>query len=453
MADRIGKSPSGSHRRSQQTSRSLRQPNRKSPFKKGLFWGFAVSLTAATSAIVGASIALRSPSSFNLVNSLQHSTDNKIARSEDTQRHLSRPLNILVMGIDRVAGASKNSPEAFTGYSDAMFLLRVDPGDRAVRILSIPRDTAADTSEFDLQKINEANVQGGPALASKVVSQTLNGLPIDRYIRITTDALRESIDLVGGVEVYVPYSMSYVDLAQNLEIDLKAGWQTLDGNQAEEFVRFKSDLDGDLGRVQRQQVLLQALGKQLYNPAVLPRLAQATRLWRQQIDTNLSLEEMLSLVDFGRNLTQEDITMVILPGRWQQEKRSWIVVKKERDRAIDDYFNHSAQTVLAAIDPYRIKIAVQNATNDPQMGDRVVKYLMQREFRNVYLVSDSPQLLPETEIVTQKGNLEAANALKTTFKLGRVEASSTGDLDSDLTIRIGADVKHLFAGESFVSDQ
>jgi LCP family protein required for cell wall assembly len=468
MGNSVERFPKDSGTRSQKQKNPTppQKPKRLSPFYLGILWGGMVSFTAAVSAIVGASIALVSPSSLNLVRIIQNAKF-PLAKATNPspdeswrsllQHSFSRPINILVMGVDRVPNAPKGTPEAFAGYSDTMLLLRVDPSDRSLRLLSIPRDSCVEVPDASFTKINQANLHGGSALAARVVSRSLNDVAIDRYVRITTDVLRELVDLVGGVEVYVPYSMSYRDTAQNLEIDLQTGWQTLNGKQAEEFVRFRSDRNGDLGRVQRQQIFLKALKERLYNPSVLPRLPQAMRILQQQIDTNLSLEEMLALVSFGKDLNEENLRMVMLPGSFSQQEKSdtesyWIIAEKERDRIVDEYFDRAAQYPLEAIEPYKVKIAIQNATNDPGLANRFLDYLAQKEFHNVYLTEGSPELLRKTEIIAQTGNLEAASTLKSNLGVGKVEASSTGDLDSDLTIRLGADAKQLLVGDSFLKN-
>jgi LCP family protein required for cell wall assembly len=462
----VGSTQSSQYQKTNKQSRnsnSPRKPKRLSPFYRGLLWGAAVSITAAVSATVGATIALVSPSSLNLA-SLIHSLQFPLAKTTNTsqeaswgwsQQNLSRPVNILVMGIDRVPNAPTGTTASFTGHSDTMLLLRVDPSDRSVRILSIPRDSRVDIPDVGFTKINEANMYGGPALAARVVSRTLNDVPIDRYVRITSDAFRELVDLVDGVEVFVPYAMSYRDATQNLEIDLQAGWQTLNGEQAEEFARFRSDRMGDIGRVQRQQVLLKALQKRLYNADMLPRLPQAIRILQQHIDTNLSLDEMLALASFGQDLSEENLRMVMLPGRFSQKeeyeaKSYWIIAERERDRIVDEHFNRAAQYPVETVEPQQVRIALQNATNDPGLANRVLDYLAGKEFRHIYIVQDSSELLEKTEIIVQKGNLAAADTLKSALGVGRVEASSIGDLDSDLTIKLGLDAKQLLVGDSFL---
>jgi LCP family protein required for cell wall assembly len=443
-----------------------RQLQRRSLFYQGLIWGTTFSLTAAISAALGATVALVSPFSVNLVPFLQKASLpwGKAAVNQQSwdsllPYHLSRPVNILVMGVDRVLDAPKGSAESFAGRSDTLLLLRFDPSDRSVRVLSIPRDSRVEVPKAGMRKINDANVLGGPSLAARVISKTLNNVPIDRYVRVTTDAFRELVDLVGGVEVFVPEPMSYRDVTQNLDINLEAGWQTLNGQQAEEFARFRSDGKGDIGRVQRQQTLLKALQNRLYSPAMLARIPQAMHILQQYLDTNLSLEELLALANFGRDLERDNIKMVMLPGRFSQEgeyddKSYWIINPAGRDRVMGEYFalnpNPEADPSTQRDSLHRIRIAIQNATDDPGLGNQLVDYLAKQDFHRAYVIKESPQVLGETEIVAQQGDLQAASSLKNVLGVGRVEASSTGDLDSDLTIRIGMDAKQILAGNSFL---
>src|SRR4028118_769928 len=241
-------------------------------------WSAAFLLTATISAALGATLALVTP----LSPFIAPLTQIGIGSKGDLWRHgfqykVARPVNILVMGIDRVPDAPKNSQQVFAGRSDTMLLIRLDPQDNTVRMLSIPRDTQVDIPGVGVAKINDANVEGGPALAARVVSRTLNDVPVDRYVRVTTDAFRELVDLVGGVEVFVPYPMKYEDVTQNLKIDLDVGWQTLNADQAEQFVRFRKYQNGDIGRVQRQQALLKALRQRLARPTGLPSPPTALR--------------------------------------------------------------------------------------------------------------------------------------------------------------------------------
>jgi LCP family protein required for cell wall assembly len=423
----------------QTTSLVTTLPQKGSSLAGWLFWGATFALTATISATVGATLALMVPLSPLIAPHAQ------AQGNQGFRYNLARPVNILVMGIDRVPDVPDSSPDRFNGRSDTMLLLRLDPTDHSVRMLSIPRDTRVDSSLLTIAKINQANADGGAALSAKVVSHTLNNIAIDRYVRVTTDAFRELVDLIGGVEVYVPERMSYVDNTQNLHIDLEQGWQTLNGNQAEQFARFRHDQRGDIGRVQRQQTLLKALRQRLQNPTIVPRLPQLIRVMWKYVDTNLSLEETLALASFGLGLQPDDVKMVMLPGRFSTPREYtasyWIMDSAGKNQIMHEYFGRESAEGSPSINrsPNRVRIAIQNATNQPRLADRVANELERKGFRNVYIVKDWPDPQQQTQIIVQKGDLTAATAVKRSLGFGKVEANSTGEISSDLTIRIGED--------------
>ena len=427
---------------------------RLSPLGKGLLWGGLLSLTAITSAIAGVGVGFFSPLGSTLLQAF--SPQNTATESSEQSAgdlfpyHISRPVNILVMGIDRVE-ATKEEPivDVFSGRSDTMLLVRFDPKENTLKLLSIPRDTRVVIPDVGYTKINDANVYGGPKLAARVINKNIGEVPIDRYVRVTTNAFRELVDLVGGIEVFVPTPMVYEDKTQKLNINLDAGLQTLNGEQAEQFARFRHDSNGDIGRVQRQEILLKALQKRLSNPTLLTRIPKAIQILQNSVDTNLSMEEILSLANFGRQLERKEVQMVMLPGRFGgleefDGKSYWVMSHSGGKQIMRKYFDvvyeSDSWTTSEQRSPERLSIALQNASDDPTAIERVKKYLRAKEYYNIYEISESPQLLAETEIVVQQGDLDATHYLQRSLGGGHVEASSTGDLGSDLTIRIGVDV-------------
>jgi polyisoprenyl-teichoic acid--peptidoglycan teichoic acid transferase len=410
-----------------------------------LLWSFVFLLTAIVSGTLGAVAVLTTP----LVAMVAPHAERQDFSIKDLLRQslryqVTRPVNILVMGIDRVPDIQGNSPEVFSGRSDTMLLVRLDPRNKTVSVLSIPRDTQVDIPGTGLAKINQSNAQGGAGLAARVVSHTLDNIVIDRYVRISTEAFREMVDLLGGVEVYVPLPMLYDDNTQNLHIDLSKGWQTLNGDQAEQFARFRADGNGDIGRVQRQQLLIRALRDRLTSPAVLPKLPQAIDLLQKYIDTNLSLEEMLALANFGLNLEQDNFRMAMLPGRFSTPQEYiasyWIMDSDGMNQVMQSYFQQDGGGITRTDQPLNgLRIAVQNASGHPELGHRVAAYLQAQGFTNVYVIQDWGDQQRQTQVIAQRGDLEGADRLKSSLGLGQIVPASTGDLESDFTIRIGED--------------
>lgn len=403
---------------------------------------FTLTIAASVSATIGLAAALLIPLPMGLV------AKNKSASPDLWQVGLGywvgRPVNILIMGIDRVPEATEGSKEIFAGRSDTMLLLRADPVTDTVSLLSIPRDTQVEIPQVGVDKINDANVRGGATLAAQTVSANLNGVQIDRYVRVSTDAFKELVDLLGGVEVYVPKRMEYEDQTQKLKIDLQPGLQTLNGVQAEQFARFRNDDLGDIGRVQRQQTLLKALRKKLLHPTVIPRIPSLIKAMSKYVDTNLTKEEMLALVGTGRKLTEGDFKMVMLPGRFsipgEYIASYWIMDPVGRDRVMKQYFGVEPLS-LTEVDHQTSmsRIAIQNASHNPDAAYQMRQHLVSLGFDDVYISEDWAQPQEQTQVIAQRGDLTGAEDLQRSLGFGRVEATSTGDVESDITIRVGDD--------------
>ncbi|MEA5574920.1 LCP family protein [Anabaena sp. UHCC 0451] len=362
-----------------------------------------------------------------------------------SQYQLSKPMNILVMGIEPVKGTVDGSPESFAGSSDTMLLVRLNPSDKSIRVLSIPRGTMISLPQEGLTKVSEANTKGGPVLAARVVSRTLSNAPIDRYIRISTSGLRQLVDQLGGVDVFVPQAMNYQDNSASLSANLVSGWQTLNGEQAELFARFRESNVGDIPRVQRQQALITALVQRLNSPTVLPRLPQITRIMRKYFDTNLKMEEMMALANFSVNVERDNFQMAMLPGtfsKFSKDPDSYWLNLTGQQSLLNNYVGVNIPGLKPDLRPVsRLKVAIQNASNQPQLTEKVITYLKEKGFTNIYTVPDWPDTQRQTQIIVQKGNPQPGVELQEVLGLGQIDISANGDLESDLTIRIGKDWK------------
>ncbi len=414
---------------------------------KWLLRSLAFGLSATVSALVGVTLVLMTP----LPSAIAPAGSPKPFSLHDLWQQgfrytITRPINVLVMGVDLPLNLpdGRSSEDVFAGRSDTMLLVHVDPGKETISVLSVPRDTRVEIPELGTEKINYANAIGGPKLAAQVLSSNLNGVTIDRYVRVSTGAFREIVNLVGGIDLYVPERMEYVDNTQKLKIDLQPGQQTLNGEQAEQFARFRNDANGDIGRVQRQQQVIRALREKLSNPTLITKLPQAIELFQQYVDTNLTMEEMLAMVNFGLDVGSENFQMVMLPGRFSTPAESvasyWMMDPVAKDQVMQEHFNVSSlMAVTQQHDPKALQVAVQNASSNPQLGSQVAAYLEAQGFSSVYVTEDWPDTRSETQIIAQRGDLESAKMLQTILGLGQIEPTSTGDIQSDLTIRVGSD--------------
>jgi hypothetical protein len=152
---------------------------------------------------------------------------------------------------------------------------------------------------------------------------------------------------------------------------------------------------------------------------------------------------MLALVNFCTGLAQENFQMVLLPGSLSplsKDPNSYWLDPAGQDLIMGKYFGVNSVGVPRKVRSLStLRIAIQNASGQPKLGKRVAKYLKDQGFENVYTVSDWSDRQRQTDIIVQRGNLEAAADLKKILGLGNIEANSTGDLESHLTIRVGKD--------------
>ncbi|MCC5625811.1 LCP family protein [Nostoc sp. CHAB 5715] len=371
---------------------------------------------------------------------------------------LTRPVNLLVMGMSVLPPDIQNPPEetknlkylpqvnSFDGLSDVMLLLKFDPETKKIIMLSVPRDTRTEIEGYGVKKINSANVDGGPALTARTVSNLLGGAGIDRYVRINVLGVGKLIDALGGVTVYVPKDMKYQDDSQHLYINLKAGKQHLNGDQALQLLRFRHDELGDIGRIQRQQMVMRALMDQTLNPVTVAQLPKVLDVVKDYIDTNLTVEELVALLGFGVRTNRSNMQMLMLPGRFSEkgefDASYWLPNKDGIAKLMAQHFGLELEEeqLASATDPSSLRVAIQDSTG----GDRsnlqpLIRALEKSGYRNIYVAKAWNEPLEVTHIVAQQGDGESAESIRETLGFGEVRVESTGNLGSDISIQVGQD--------------
>jgi LCP family protein required for cell wall assembly len=367
---------------------------------------------------------------------------------------LTRPVNILVLGMKVLSTDLEEVPpeleglgyhalvNSFDGLSDTMLLIRFNPATDQMVVLSIPRDTRTYV-QGSLTKLNEANKYGGPALAAESISDLLGGVAIDRYVRINVQGVEKLIDALGGVTVNVPKDMKYQDDSQHLYINLAAGEQHLNGVQALQFLRFRYDEHGDIGRIQRQQMMMRAVVEQTLNPTTIARLPKILSVIQENVDTNLSVEELLALVGYAAQTNRSNVQMLMLPGDFSNpgdyELSYWLPDYDRIDEMVDQYLGYGTETASASSDPAYLRIAIQDSTGDAVAVQSLIDTLYESGYTNVYQEGDWNEPLAISRIVAQQGDVSSAEMLHRFLGVGEVRVESTGVLDSDVTIQLGQD--------------
>lgn len=290
-----------------------------------------------------------------------------------TQRHLGHMIaqgkrtNILLLGIDN-AGENKRS--------DTMMLMSIAP-DESVALLSLPRDLRVKfNGEF--HKLNAAYALGGANLACRVVSSLL-GVEVPFYITLDYEGFEHMIDAIGGVTITVEKDMRYDDnrATPPLHIDIKAGTQRMDGKTALDYIRFRNDPTGDLGRIARQQKLIKALlqkGMQNQDLKTLRKLVQEVHPY---LRTDLSLIDLYDLAKILHGIDESRIAMATVPTTPVTiDEVSYLEPKVVEMEAL------VARMIkgIEVLTPDEVKVAVFNGNGVRLMATTTADYLKARDF-------------------------------------------------------------------------
>jgi len=197
-----------------------------------------------------------------------------------------KPVNIIVLGLDEDQVRS-----------DVITLLNFDPEQSRLNVLSIARDTMV-YYKGRRMKINALIGTGGNDLILEKVEE-ITGLHVDYFLTMNFEGFRKIIDVLGGVEIDVPFDMNYDDPEQNLHIHLKKGNQILDGDKAEQFVRYRKGnrpgqgyTEGDLGRIKTQQDFVKNLIEQKMKMKYLLKVDDIFIILQKYTTTNINLNDI-----------------------------------------------------------------------------------------------------------------------------------------------------------------
>lgn len=230
-------------------------------------------------------------------------------------------MNVAVFGVDKDGTRT-----------DVIFVVHYDSAAESISLVSLPRDTrvsltdevkaninAEGRSYSQVTKLNAVHAYSGEKDGCKnavLQIEDLLGVKIDHYVKVDLEAFRAIVEAIGGVDMYVPQDM-YWDMRDTGDplINLKEGQQHLDGEKAEQLVRFRRYAEGDVGRIEVQQVFLKALAeKVLSTETILKNLPDLISVVYKYIGTDVSLSDAMKYVNYVDKVDMSKISMETLPG-------------------------------------------------------------------------------------------------------------------------------------------
>ncbi len=225
-------------------------------------------------------------------------------------------INILFIGLDYREWQENEGPPR----SDTMILFTVDPVTKTAGMLSIPRDLWVNIPGFGYSRINTAYPSGegaqlpggGPGLAMKTVEQLL-GVPVHYYAQIDFGTFVDLINLLGCITV-VPEERLVLDpvgSGPDHVVITPGGERELCGWKVLSYARTRKTQGGDTDRSRRQQQVIFALQKKIFDPENFPTLiSKAPEMYAQLqngIHTNMPFEDAIKLAMLGKDIAPESI--------------------------------------------------------------------------------------------------------------------------------------------------
>ena len=240
--------------------------------------------------------------------------------------------NVLIIGVDE--GLSDTGQQT----ADSLFFVSFDSQSGKMRCISIPRGTVAAGPGNTQTKLGQLYVTGGKDAVIRGVSGLL-GKDINHYLIVDMEGLKELIDVLGGIDIYVEEKMDYDDPEGKISIHLNKGYQRLDGAAAVKYLRYRGGDLGDVGRVQRQQHFMKVLYTKLLNVQSVSKIPLVADICKRRIKTSLKISDTDDLLLMIRKIKYEEPVTLMLPGAAPAaDMTAWVPDKAKIEQKMQEMF-------------------------------------------------------------------------------------------------------------------
>lgn len=290
-------------------------------------------------------------------------------------------VNVLLCGVDK------------DGYrTDVLILAQLNLITNKINMVQFSRDTYVDINHVD-KKINSAYGYNKETQLFKEVEYILKGVKVDKFMLVNINGFHEIIDALGGVEFDVPMNMDYDDPYQDLHIHLSKGVQTLNGEKAEQLVRFRKDNDGKdieslLGRsrIDVQRDFIYAAIKQVFTIKNVTKIPKLISIATDNVTTNLSYEDFEKYAPLVLNLDADSVNVMALPGEDKILGGGWYFIHDPVATAqmVAEYFIPSQEEISTQ------ELAIRNQLigGDSETFEIPQGLVLTEEFKNRFLSVD-----------------------------------------------------------------
>ena len=390
-----------------------------------------------------------------------------VGHDKNTKKNLGE-FRALLLGISTDQEGSE--------LTDTIIVASYNPNTQKATLMSIPRDTytGKNTAKATAyEKINALYSRKHRPDETLAAVNELTGLNIEYYVVVKTEALIKLVDAIGGVTFDVPIDMDYDDTSQDLHIHLKAGEQKLDGDKAEQLVRFRHNNNGtsypteygdnDLGRMKTQREFIMQVIKQTAKPENIFKLGQILDIAHDNVLTNIDINTAKDYIPYIVEFNTENILTATLPGTVPSLKSTnnvsiYVVNKTEAKELIEEIFfnrdldetseetkttdeNSTSNTTSEssqAISKSDMKIEILNGSGESSNLQKAVKELEGAGYKVTR--TGSTNTTAKTTIINKKDAKDIfLKNIKDVIGVGEISSSESSSSKVDITIVIGRD--------------
>ena len=394
-----------------------------------------------------------------------------VGHDENTKKNLGE-FQVLLMGV--------STDQAGVSLTDTIMIASYNPNSQRAVLVSVPRDSFTGTNVKRAKasdKINAIyNLTKDPTETVEAVNE-LTGLDLKYYAIVQTEALIELVDALGPIEYNVPIDMDYDDPTQDLHIHLDAGVQQIDGEKAEQLLRFRKNNDNttfpsdygdnDIGRMRNQREFLTAVVQQTAKIGNITKLGSILDIASRNLITNVDFNTLKDYLPYAVEFSTDNLLTESLPGEVPDLSKTngvriFVVDEEETEQMIKELFfpeeltsqdgntisgnttnaTGTSSTSNSGTSNSKIKIEVLNGTSDGKILQQVVEKLKDEG----YNVSRTGTTTATSKTVIANKNQVSEttiNDIQETIGTGTVSNSNAGTSNkADVTVIIGKDYKY-----------
>lgn len=379
-----------------------------------------------------------------------------IGHTKDTVKNLEE-FRVLILGV---------STDISVKLTDTIMVASYNPQTQKVSLMSIPRDTFIGKNENTASAYHKINTlyQKGINNILETVNE-ITDLDIKYYVVVDTEALIKLVDIIGGVEFNVPIDMDYDDVTQDLHIHLKAGQQLLDGEKAENLVRFRHNNDGtsypvsygdnDTGRMRTQREFLSEVLKQTIKAKNITKIGDIINVAYEYVETNIGLQDAKDYIPYIIDFNMENMKTGTLPGVNQKINGIWfykydkvkskefieeLFLTKEENTEDDSVENtntseNKTEETQNKSKNSKVTIEIVNGSGNSNVATEVSNILKKEDYEISKITKT--EATKTTSIINNSGLEDTANDIKKLLGKGVVLNSTGSSSGADITVIIG----------------